>query len=1737
MMPANSLSKNSLGCALVSIVLAATVGGLPASASTSPAAGAVPADPPEVGTVITHQFWVVIDTPDTDAYPDSGTDATAEQLANINALLQATEEVYEAGTGWDWEFVVKGAKHLRDPKICSLNSKSTTWNAGAALFPDVQSNYSSFFKEGKHLLVLAYENTSQCRAGDAYGVADGWAGGGEGNISALNGGQVTVLDPSSVGDDIATSGAVSRLAHELGHNLGFGHSNMHPCLAAPGAATGTWNEADWTLCGYLEYYDTYDFMGNRSAPVRPGHAYMWGLLAAGQYQKVGLGESAKTITLYGPTTDKNTKQLAVVETPVNDLTYLVEHRVYEDYPDRNGIYVVSFKNDKWQLRFPMAKYQASAATPLAAGETYTGAGGAVRIYVQSTNSTSSTIVVNAGTQPYVAIDLSRDMSVHPAAAAGFNLEVKTNQSTWTATVPSAYSSWLSVAPTSGASGAFVRITRTANTTPESRIGRIDFTAGGATSSYWVVQAGVDECGATVTDACAWTLAASGESTITRGLQTYADHDRFMFTAPATGSWRFEATEVPEGADVSGELLNSNGNSIGGSISGHPYGVRGFSMLRNLTAGQTYYLDVYSSGWGSNASPAFAYTIKATAPTIQPVTIGSVTISGTLSPGNQLTATANSVSPSNATLTYEWYRASTATGPFTLISGATGRYYSPTAADNGKYIKVSVSGRATGYSLGTKSSDVKLIGTGTCAVSSVTVTGSHLVGLPETANVSATEACGSVTYQWYRSVAAASGFSAISGATGQTYVPVEADLNYYLQVEATVAATGFTAATGTSASTRIGQGTSTIGSVSIGGTARVGSQLTATANSVSPAGATVTYQWYRSGVPIEGATAQTRTVTASDLGYVLKVRATASAAGHTAAYKEASTGTVTAATATIGTVSISGSGQVGSTLTGSVASYTPAGATVTYRWYKNGVAINGATAQTYVVLSQDIGQALVFRATVKAPGYATLTKDSASLTPVATTSAAIGSVTITGSKSVGSVLTVAVSGVTPAGASVSFDWYRGSILVQSGSGRQYTLEGADLGQAIKVKATAGAPGYISTSKDSSATTAITPAALSCGTLTMAGVPQVGSYLWANLGYVAPASADRTYQWYRGSAAIPGATSSVYKVTAADAGTTVSVKVTLTLAGYLDQVITSPGAQAVASSAVGLGPVSITGAAAQGYTMTATVDGYLPVAATLQYQWYRGATPISGATGQSYTPVAADAAQHVWVRVTGSYGGYTTTFRDSSSVIVAGSGAGVGGSLVGADGGSVAGYQVEYAHYTCVSHTSIGGVTGDHSIVTVANGGPFAVGAYSGECYRLVVLNHAGFAIYSTWNGTTGYYHYVPAGSRGIQISVPTKVAIGDVTVTVTPVVGQTLSAHVANQIPVNVRLTYQWLRGGQVIPGATDNTYVPTAADEGPTIRVRVTASVPGWPVSVSKDSTPVYVGPADGGVTGMVTASDGGSVAGWRIGYDHYTCDGQQHLFVPMDGYLGEVELAAGGSFNVGRAGGDCYRVWLYSPGGALVASTWSGVMANFHYVPAGTRNVVLSVPTKAAVETVWVTGTGAVGYTLTANVVDSQPSQAVPTYQWYRAGVAIAGATSYQYKLVKDDAGQKIQVRATITVAGMGTARAYSNTVVPLAKNEGVAGRIQLIGGGSIAGYRVHYNDFTCDGLTNLTKPDNDNGAPAPGPIGQFQVGQYARECYRIAVYNADNVMINSTYGSTTANYHYIAAGTRNAVLYLALP
>lgn len=246
-----------------------------------------------------------------------------------------------------------------------------------------------------------------------------------------------------------------------------------------------------------------------------------------------------------------------------------------------------------------------------------------------------------------------------------------------------------------------------------------------------------------------------------------------------------------------------------------------------------------------------------------------TVTGTPVVGGTLTVAPWFWDPWQVPLTYQWLRDGTP------IQGATGTTYRPTSADLGRAISIRVGASDLGVTW--PSAATAAVAPGTLTPSTPVVSGTAAVGRTLTAKPGTWAPSGvALTYQWLRSG------TAIRGATASTYTLTAADRGATLSVRVSGARAGYTTATRTSGATAtVKPGTITVTTATkVSGTARVGARLTAVAPRLSVTGTRTTYQWLREGRAISGATKPTYTLTKSDKGKRVSVRATVTRSGFT-----------------------------------------------------------------------------------------------------------------------------------------------------------------------------------------------------------------------------------------------------------------------------------------------------------------------------------------------------------------------------------------------------------------------------------------------------------------------------------------------------------------------------------------------------------------------------------------------------------------------------------------------------------------------------------------------------------------------------------------------------------------------------------------------------------------------------------------------------------------------------------------
>ncbi len=418
---------------------------------------------------------------------------------------------------------------------------------------------------------------------------------------------------------------------------------------------------------------------------------------------------------------------------------------------------------------------------------------------------------------------------------------------------------------------------------------------------------------------------------------------------------------------------------------------------------------------------------------------------------------------------------------------------------------------------------------------------------------------SFTFKWW------SNGVAISGATGSAYTLVAADLGKKITLTVTANKSGYTslakssAATATVAAAPSPVAFTTVPTPTITGTPKVGTPLTAATGTWAPVPTTFAYRWFVANVAVTGATASTYTPAAADVGKRITVTVTGSRSGYTTAAKtSAASAAVVAAPVTtpstfttVPTPTISGTAQVGSTLTAASGTWAPVPTTFSYRWFVANVAVSGATASTYAPVAADVGKKITVTVTGARSGYTSASKTSAAsaavvAAPAAKAFAVASSPTITGTVAVGGVLTATTGSWSPAPA-FTYQWSAGSTAISGATCSTYALGTADLGKTITVTITAKATGYITTARTSAATAAVGKPAIASTQPVIVGDARVGYPLRVVPGIWTP-KPSFTFVWYANDVKIDGANAQDYTPGSADIGKRITATVTGTAPGY-------------------------------------------------------------------------------------------------------------------------------------------------------------------------------------------------------------------------------------------------------------------------------------------------------------------------------------------------------------------------------------------------------------------------------------------------------------------------------------------------------------------------------------------------------------------------------------------------------------
>lgn len=237
----------------------------------------------------------------------------------------------------------------------------------------------------------------------------------------------------------------------------------------------------------------------------------------------------------------------------------------------------------------------------------------------------------------------------------------------------------------------------------------------------------------------------------------------------------------------------------------------------------------------------------------------------------------------------------------------------------------------------------------------------------------------------------------------------------------------------------------------------------------------------------------------------------------------------------------------------------AGATLTYQWFASGLPVTGAHASKLFLTPAMLGKRVTVSVVGTLTGYGSVTQKSVPTVPV-TAGALVAPVpTIAGSPAIGLRLTVR-PGAWTAGTRLAYQWFAAGNPIAGATSSAFTLTTATLGKRITVRVTGTHVGYVKAVRMSVPTVAVGKA-LKTATPTITGVAAVTKVLTAKPGSWTFGTTF-SYRWYADGAMIANAKSSTLKLSAAQTGAAITVRVTGSKVGYATATRTSAATSKVA-----------------------------------------------------------------------------------------------------------------------------------------------------------------------------------------------------------------------------------------------------------------------------------------------------------------------------------------------------------------------------------------------------------------------------------------------------------------------------------------------------------------------------------------------------------------------------------------------
>jgi Subtilase family/Fervidolysin N-terminal prodomain len=329
------------------------------------------------------------------------------------------------------------------------------------------------------------------------------------------------------------------------------------------------------------------------------------------------------------------------------------------------------------------------------------------------------------------------------------------------------------------------------------------------------------------------------------------------------------------------------------------------------------------------------------------------------------------------------------------------------------------------------------------------------------------------------------------------------------------------------------------------------------------------------------------------------------------------------------------------------------------------------------------------------GTATIDSEQASIYAIYSTTAPppmnTAPPTISGSAQQGKTLTELHGTWTNEPTGYSYQWMQcdssgSSCTSISGAAAQtYVPVTGDVGHTLKVQETASNAGGAGTPASSAATSVVVPPVpVNTGPPAISGAAGQGKTLTEVHGTWTNEPTSYTYRWLQcdslgtGCLPITGASAQTYVPVAGDLGHTLEVQETASNAGGSGAPATS-SVTAVVLSPVPLNtaPPTISGPAQQGQTLTESHGTWTSEPTGYTYQWLQcdgtaaNCAPITGATAQTYVPVAADVGHTAKVQEVATNAGGAGAPAESAATLVVQPSPETGTTTSAAGGGTTGG----------------------------------------------------------------------------------------------------------------------------------------------------------------------------------------------------------------------------------------------------------------------------------------------------------------------------------------------------------------------------------------------------------------------------------------------------------------------------------